>query len=66
MRDTKYIESRCFHPGVAPEYKNVHLLIILATVARRRDQELDRGVLNKHRGFSVCVSQSPDLNPIKH
>ena len=49
-------------------YKNAQSSIILATLARRRDlSDFEREVSKEHRVFNrVCVSQSPDLNPIEH
>ena len=51
MRDSKYIESRCFHTGVVPEIikkltsQNAQVLIVLDTMTRRRDlSDFERGV----------------------
>ena len=62
MRDSKYIESRCFHTGVVPELikqltsHHAQLAIIWSTMAWGRHLNyFERGVSKKHMGFKGCV-----------
>jgi hypothetical protein len=47
-------------------YKNALVPIILATMARKEVSQTSIGLYRVCACMCVCVSQSPDLNPIEH